>query len=287
MPNGRNIAVNHTYLGKGLTPGRIGPMSMEMCIWLDARIGFQTFLSANPDQEIAQRMFSGHFAGEHHEWDIRCRLAGSRGYEPSPLCEPSGTLTPYGYEIAFLCQSHIQDNMDIIGIHPEILDEEKWTKTVDVFLMGGLTKRQASMLKLLYFAIIDAERTNRLELDERFQSYRKQQELKADTNVGLEFLPDLVSASGTVDLFAERDARNVSQDFQAIMYGAENTTRKAFVPTAMFGQKARTDLNTLIKYGLVDMRAYVSGVRGRPKHVVRVSPPGAVVVNDLMLQELI
>lgn len=56
---------------------------------------------------------------------------------------------------------------------------------------------------------------------------------------------------------------------------------QAFVPTAPFGQRARTDTNYLIKYGLVDLKAYITGRQGRPKHVIRTSIQGRKVLTDL------
>ena len=64
------------------------------------------------------------------------------------------------------------------------------------------------------------------------------------------------------------------------------TGTQAFVPTATFGQKARTDLRYLIRYGMVELKAYVTG-RGRPKHIIRVSTPGERILLDLQKQGLI
>jgi hypothetical protein len=298
FPNTTSIAINHPILGYGTTPSEIGPMSIELALWLKDRLELVNFKKMSKDLEHAEFMEKSFQRQESHEWDLRCRLAGVRGYT-HPLCNEIADFTPLGLQLAERVSTYLTESTDALQENPQVTDPDLWTKTEDVFLMGNITIRQAAMLKVLLSAINEAEQTNRTELDEQFRSAGAAERVKEEDIVrqARQSAKEAKEAGiGTfLNIFAERQTFNVPQAFQAKVYGyAIDPTNPmghgpsvAFVPTAMFGHRARVDLKNLVKYGLVDMKAYITGVRGRPKHLVRVSTPGSIVVKDLTAKGII
>lgn len=294
-PNSRFIPINHPILGKGLLPSRIGPMSVELAKWLKFRLDWQK-QQEEGNSLGAERTSSYYFKNpETHEWNMRCMLASIRAYKPE-LCTELGYLTPTGRTLAELVFELFQEKGSLVTSDANMFKSETWTKTDQVFIMGQITIRQAAMLKLLWTACLDAEQTNREELDEEFRSWqtieRRDEEAKAASRAQLvkDIREDIKEAGGPetyLDVLFERELHNEPQSFQARVIGGHGQERKAFVPTAIFGQRARNDLTNLIRYGLVDLKAVATGLRGRPKHIVRVSQPGQVVVTDLTNEHLI
>lgn len=95
--------------------------------------------------------------------------------------------------------------------------------------------------------------------------------------------------AGLEDLVDGTLQSTLPQDFSAIVLPFEKLAieNKVWVPTATFGQKARNDLVVLVRYGLVDLKQYNEGNKGRPKHVIRPSRIGYTVLRDLEAMRLL
>jgi hypothetical protein len=196
-----------------------------------------------------------------------------------------------------------------------LTEREFWTKADHCFLSMEITKRQYSMLQMLDRAMKEAEQTNRQELDAKYKSAKTAQMLEELDELGESASSreelirlDALRATGTASsVSAEQAGITTSQSFQAIMLKDYQRSHlpigeqvqlmqtpdlsqpapvyHAYVPTAMFGQRARNDLNNLVKYGLVHLKSWSTGVRGRPRHIVRVSEVGHILLNDPELQQ--
>jgi hypothetical protein len=275
----------------GDIPERIGIMSTELAIWLEAKTRYAIDLEIGDDldKQLAQKALNRFGDAKTHNWNMRCLLAATRGYLPV-LCDPVGSLSPTGRVIGEFLVNLFKD------IRPDLVDSgffksETWTKTDQVIAHGNISVRQATMLKVIHLACLEAEYLKREELDKEYISSRNAE------RVGIEDTKDrdakgaikamnLPKTTGSdqeriLELMFERDSQNVPQSMQARLVGGYGPDRQAYVPTAMFGQRARNDLTNLVRYGLVDLKAVANGLRGRPKHIVRVSPTGLVVVTDL------
>jgi len=90
----------------------------------------------------------------------------------------------------------------------------------------------------------------------------------------------------TSDIMRVVEEHNQPQPLIARTYQT-GETRQGFVPTSILEQKSRNDLKVLVKLGLVDLKAVAAGVRGRPKHIVRVNDIGRIMVEDLTARKLI
>jgi len=314
FPNEHSIVISNPYLGKGTTAFQIGQISTELFLWLRAKFQQEQALAkaeqTTNDPKVGQLAFTGQSLSKAiHDFNMRSLLSAVKSYDPPlatlthPLPGIVGRLTQQGETYANLVQDCIYENL--LG-RPDIeeiaLNQASWTQADHVFVNGEISLRQARMLQLLQRAVYDAEQTNRKELDERFKAklhlspgYSDKETEKAEGDEETESEgkdpdePNLqildVVGNSLLDLMINQQRANDTQDFQAIVLDLgldqRSNIRQAFVPTAIFGTRARTDMKNLTKYGLVDLKAYATGNRGRPKHIVRVSPTGAIVLDHL------
>jgi hypothetical protein len=278
FPNNRDISVFHPILGRGEEPTRLGDMSHELAQWLKWKLDEHNAISE--DQSEIHNFARFFRQSDIQAFNTRSHISAARGYNPV-LALDSGQLTQPGIERARLASAVIA-----LGIGQNvnsILKPSELEYTEDVFITGNITIRQAALLEAAHNAIIEAEELDRRELDKEFKTFL--QGYKGDN-------PHIPSEDHEepelelTELFKIRSFTNTTQPVQAITYNV-GPSREGYVPTAIFGQKARNDLKNLVKYGLVDLRAQAQGVRGRPKHVFRVSPTGLVVVKDLSRQNII
>jgi hypothetical protein len=293
-PNPSKIFINHPILGKGDIPERIGPMSTELAIWLESKTRYAIDIESGDalDKKMAISALNKFSDPKTHDWNMRCLLAATRGYLPL-LCTPSGQLSTMGRVLGEMLVKIIQEH------RPELRDigfyrSEEWTQTDHVIVHGNISVRQAAMLKVIEMACLEADRNKREELDKEYLSARSAERQAEETkNQEMqEMVKDMdLSKAGEqeriLEVMFERDSHNIPQSMQARLVGGYGPDRLAYVPTAMFGQRARNDLTNLVRYGLVDLKAVANGLRGRPKHIVRVSPPGSVIVADLVEQGII
>lgn len=291
------IVIAHPVFCKGMQMAEIGAMSTELGIWLNARYQIESMPDNEFNTDIKASMGKRFERQENIDWDMRSRLAATRGYA-SPLCLPSGDLTALGTEKAkqvFELYAHVADQLNEDDTWTS---SDKWTKADHVIMSGDITVRQAAMLRVVRNACLDAERTNRTRLDARFipADLIPTGVTRRDLLISEGFNPDDYvhnypeSPKAMTTLFEIANSNNDSlPDMQGFIIDdtTENVARLAWVPTATFGQKARNDLKNLIRYGLVDLRAWHTPTRGRSKHIIRVSLPGQVLLSDLEDRKLI
>jgi hypothetical protein len=285
--NKLGVRINHPLLGKGDLVGEIGPISVELMIWLKAKreLDVARRLAANPD-DVPQY---GQFLSSQKDrvWDHRCRWAATKIYKPR-LADELGNLTENGQAKANYVIEKLQSLRDILNEEPDILDIDKWTQADQVIAMGTLSLRQAKMLRVIHNAIIDAERMNREYLDREYRSQRTEDERRRRQIAQLAEEPQLAAgfnleqASLALAIEAEKSDESVQQLQGVVIDGGPNYGRKGFVPTAPFSQKTRNDLAALLRFGLLDLSALVNAGRGRPKHVVRLSRPGQVLLEHVI-----
>lgn len=285
------IAIAHPIFCKGMLMAEVGAMSTELGSWLNARWQLEEIPDNEYNSDMKASMGKRFQRQENVDWDMRCRLASTRGYA-SALCHANATLTALGTEKAkqvFDLYSKVADqlNEDDTWTNPD-----KWSKADHVIMSGDITTRQALMLRVVRNACRDAEQQNRTRLDARFipADLIPFGYTRTDMLISEGFNPDEYehrlpeTPQGMKTLFNADDRINDSlPDMQGFIIDDEthNASRLAWVPTATFGQKARNDLKNLIRYGLVDLRAWHTPTRGRSKHVIRVSLPGQVLTSDL------
>jgi len=78
-----------------------------------------------------------------------------------------------------------------------------------------------------------------------------------------------------------------SETFVPNVFHVATDVWEGWVPTSTFAQNTRNDLTQLLKYGLVDMRAWHTGGRGRARHVIRPSTIGRILLKDLEKEGII
>ncbi len=290
--NPSNVVINHNLLGKGPLVGQIGPMSVELMIWLKAKreLDVARRLAANPDEVPQYGQFLS--SQKDREWDHRCRWAATKIYKPR-LADELGNLSEDGQIKANYVIEKLQSLKDILNDDPNILNIDKWTKADQVIAMGSLSIRQAKMLRVIHNATIDAERMNREFLDREYRSNRTEDDRRRreiariaeeTTNQTNQQSQAFNAEQAILSLAIEAEkADDKVQELQGIVIdGGPNYGRKGFVPTAPFSQKSRVDLAALLRFGLLDLSALVNAGRGRPKHVVRLSRPGQVLLEHVI-----
>lgn len=276
---GDMLVIKHKLMGNSQEAANLGPMSMELALWLEYKLteadmreqedsdglaGIQYFL--NRDPVLADVV-------------IRSQLAGMRGYDPK-LVEQYDYLTHLGLEKAKRARiviKEINETLDNIVYSPN-----DWHNSDEMFITAGIHKRAIMMLRVMKSAIHEARRRYEDGTDAP-PPVKVNDETKETTRS----LPPEQNEFPTIDSIA--DLRHVVKktelptNFETIIFYGELTDEESrcWVPTAAFGQRARYDLNILVKYGLVDLKSYNLGNKGRPKHIVRPSRIGHTVLKDL------
>ena len=301
----KTIIISHPIAGLGPQPAQLGPMSLELALWLKYRL--EEFLAHSTYDHLEAAQLANFFQSpDVHEWNVRCILAGTRGYK-TKLCAETGKLSEYGLTIAKTATEIIDQTerelfkSDPTGVAPKNFKNWRtWKSADELFISANFSVRQARMLKLMLDAITEAERLNKQHLvydwtkistndeiagngTEPLPVSQKPQTDEDDQNGETRLLPPV---SELTDILSYKSHHIENQPFEAITLMSD-IGRRGFVPTAIFGQKARNDMKMLTKYGLVDIKAYAHGQRGRPKHVVRPSVIGDRLVADLVRRGII
>lgn len=292
------ILIAHDKAGIGEEIEHLGEMSTELAIWLEGKL-FEHSLPT-----IAPKLQNTATGETVDYWDktnivtnpyirsmiARCALSAQRGYR-HPYSDTLGNLTPLGLDKANQVQQIIQiinDDGDFWAYQPQ-----KWTKATDVLIKATIPTRALSLLLLIQSAIIEAEK--------RYNAYALEHPGEAQDPHSPDILnlntanpinptdrPKVFKGERRVADFYEVEIESaVTQDVSAMLYLIGTRRREAWVPSATFGQRARSDLKYLVRFGLVDLKAYVAGGRGRPRHVLRVSPTGQIVLDDLLTRKIL
>jgi sortase (surface protein transpeptidase) len=295
MNFGQAIFIAHKLVGNHPNVLELGEMSMELAIWLEAELS-RTRLKESGDQDALTGL--NNFLGQPQIRAIveRSENAAERGYTPQ-LRDEYGNMTQDGRIKAELVSEIIQEVNEFRENYA--YTPMSWIGADEIIINATIPVRSLKMLQMLSRGTAEAEDIHRngrlaqtvqqqqrlLEL-ENSENSDKAENAEESENSNQQQDSDKKPYIGVVSI---RDTRaNVAtpnQEFQPQIYnGAQGA--QAYVPTSTFGQKARTDLRYLIRYGLVELKAYVTG-RGRPKHIIRVSTPGERILLDLQHRNLL
>lgn len=291
------IVIKHELMGNSLEAKELGPMSMELALWLEYKLQEEDFRKHNDEDNLAGIQYFLNRDPYLKELVTRSQLAAMRGYKPK-LAEQFDYLTPQGYEKAKKARiviKEINETLDNI-----VYDPGMWKKTDEFFVTAGIPRRCANMLNMMDKALKQAKQNFDNDPDKEHLPPvifgEEDKPLKKDQTPKLTLSQSKHRELSEIDLQQPRPVLSDIKDnlkktelppeFDTLTFYGElsDESTRCWVPTAAFGQNARNDLNVLIRYGLVDLKQYNIGSKGRPKHIIRVSRVGQLVLKDM--QEL-
>lgn len=322
LPTPQGIFFNHPIIGALTESQELGEMSMELILTLHTL----SLLDENPDIQAedsyvatnsafrtnlinpstGELMSKTDFTAQPRIRALRDRayISATKGYNPPLIQQISSrhtpTLTPAGHIYAKNATHVINilnDEVDNLGYEPH-----RWQEADMLFNSASIPRRALGMLYMLNAGITEAE--------QRYASHNMS--LLASRQDPVEDPSALAEQLGLLDPFnapknkANSDVKSLDetrvslvslmgaidrvnmpvQEFEAALYPVGAQKFEAWVPTATFGQKARTDLKYLIKFGLVEIRAFISAGRGRSKHIIKPSLPGTSLLTDLARKKI-
>lgn len=287
------ILIAHPVAGLGEEIEQLGEMSTELAIWLDGKL---------LESSIAPKIQNDNKSGLSTYWDqphlaalnARCMIAASKGYK-NPLSDKYGELTPLGQDKANQAQKVIQiinDNSPT-GEDYWAYQPNKWKIATDVLIKATIPIRALTLLDMIEHAVSEAEQTYNVYSTEHPNETQDPQtpdilDLNPNSPQSPTDRPRVFQGERRVaDFYEVEKDTEVTQKVNACLYLIGTRRREAWVPTATFGQRARSDLKVLVRFGLVSLKAYIAGGRGRPRHVLRVSPPGRIIINDMAIRKIL
>lgn len=293
---GTHVLIAHKLGGAGELAENLGQMSLELANWLSAMHMKQTAqqrnniidedLAAQSDQnrtlpnDLETELFTfSRLSQENHEIIERSKNAAQRGYKPA-LYE-FGRLTHIGEIKAQQAQEVIRDineQQQDLTFMPHL-----WTDLDDYFIRADIPIRSLKMLKLIHAALTKAESDvaayNMAVMAGRIDPTEPGKTAEARQKAWNEqFVPAKKLAS--LETFASEDTKPET-DFDVVFLDVADDKKQPFAHTSTLRQKGRTDLQYLIKFGLVNLAGYRDGARGRPKHVVWPSKVGLKALSEL------
>lgn len=280
---GTHIAVINTTAATMPELQKIGHISTEFAIWLDATRRIQVINQGMSLQTDAINQMLQ--APNMYDSIVRSRLAAAIGYRP-PLATQDGTLTELGNDRADLLRPIITRLADET---PELLrSPQSWTKADQAFLSMTIMLRQAKLLSAIRKATKQLEttenRTGAILHQERPKSADNDQNNQNESSVRI------------LDFTQIDDRRNESLIdtmqlpgfvMESLPPGQNEKVRQGWLVTSNLSASGKNDIKTLLRFGLLDRRAMLKAGRGRPASIVRVSFPGQLLLNDLRREGLV
>lgn len=288
MPFGDKVLIANKYrdVSRGPDAMLLGEMSIELAIYLEAKLNEQKARELYDQIVTDESVRAMQFFDQPELKDTvgRCYNAGNRGYSPR-LIDTRNNLTEEGIEKANQAIPVIAELNEISG--GIAYKPNEWRNAEDFFIIATIPVRSLRMLQVIYRAITRAEQKDANEAlgtnfplpfptDDDLPEQTDKSNGKNKTDEGM--LEALMNVQDNVDM---PQTKFTPQLYQS------GANREAYVPTATFNQKAKTDIKYLIKFGLVELKAYVGGHRGRPKHVVRHSRAGSILLVNLEEKKII
>lgn len=291
---GNNIVVMHKTMGRSTEAYELGPMSMELALYLDYKLKELELRDKGDLENLSGIQYLLTKDTYLRDIIIRSQLAGMRGYKPR-IVEEFDLITPYGLmkaRKAKIVVDEINKEFDNIVYAPG-----DWQNLDEMFITAGFPIRVLTMLKLLIKGIKVGYERYQQEQQSNKPSIQNPLEGILDEFIPIDPMQNLKIAAQKqqeaptpqVDVLSDiRDARRQAdipqQRFDPFIIPNSidiSTDNRVWVATSTFTQKSRNDLNVLIKYGLVDLKTYNLGEIGRPKHIVRPSLTGNKLIKDL------
>jgi len=286
---GNLIVVKHKTMGNSKEAYDLGPMTMELALWLEYKLREHEYRLANDTDNLAGIQY--YLKRDPYLTDLvnRSKLAAYRGYNPRLVDSTYNTLTPLGLERARQASIVITEiNQEFNNI---VYVPAEWVNLDEMFVTAGIPIRIINMLRTIHNALIEAqshvEAGNWHNVDEESEQYEKdidEQELALQRIAAENRQKAKKTKSSIVNITTLEDNLNVTERPEEITVKLLNTGApkpEAWVPTAPFGQRGRNDLNVLVKYGLIDLRSYLTGDKGRPKHIIKPARNGLVLLENL------
>src|SRR6185369_14616657 len=298
---GSNILVFH-HIGDihyQIEKSGLGDCSVELAVWLDAKHRESQWRAQGAtDADISQTFIHSR---EAQLLATRAHVAAVRGYRPR-WADMNGQLTPVG-------QSKLTSAVQAINSILEETDNEPfqpkaWQTAEQAYLRAVIPKRTLKLLTVIKQAIHAAEHKYN-EVAENEQDPTTLAKHARDLGLTVPGLTPEINRTHTqpsnthpLPAFqpvpftqANMNMPNVVQDVESrdtLLFRALLATRwDAWVPASMFTSTTRHDMFTAYRYGLVDLHAFNSGTRGRPRLIIRVSSVANMVLADLARRKLI
>lgn len=296
---GQHVSVNNDEACSHPDMLKLGHLSTELLLWLDMTRRIEVMrkmdMSANA-QNLETRMVSPNF----YQTVVRARTAAYVGYRPA-YADIDGNLTSLGLGKAELAQriveALISAKVEFISVKPA-----NWQTSEEAFVNMVIPIRAARLLKLFKSACLEAEQRDAAARE-------RDREDMPGIHGKPTGAPKLIKTGNSdsterlqlLDIIETGQAKLVPTDdsvdtlvFDVMTIPAQTSTdaadapkpvpqsvRQAWVPAAPLSSVARNDLKVLLRFGLVDRRSLFTTNRGRPPSVVRVSPPGEILLKDL------
>lgn len=322
---GDYVFIAHPIVGNSPAVQHLGDISLELCLYLETKLteldlaehgdpnaitGLKNFFDNPPMRALYSRGYN----------------ACKRAYQP-PYLDKLGNLTPLGQDKAMLAKEIIcelneyQDNLAYEPLKWLEAQDIIVNATIPIRALRLLNVIQSAISKAEQLNAKDAmslmiaemdrrsgqtfeefQRNNTIQNeDENGQTEQEEQNIETEQTTQIEQIrnkttntpiaPETTSKPQQNEMLLlnelELQSNMPDANIAAEIFNLNSGISEGYVPTAPFGQRARTDLKHLIKFGLVDMRAYVTPGRGRPKHVLRVSIPGQHVLRSLITKGIL
>ena len=279
---GNLIIVKHKTMGNSPEATNLGGMSMELALWLEYKLREHEYRLANDTDNLAGIQY--YLKRDPYLTDLvnRSKLAAYRGYNPRLVDSAYNTLTPFGLEKARQASIVISEiNQEFNNI---VYVPAEWVDLDEMFVTAGIPIRIINMLRTIHNALIEAqakvEAGDWHNADEQDETDKDPlQRITEENKQKVQRRTDDI-----VNITTLEDNLKVTERPEEITVKLLNTGApkpEAWVPTAPFGQRGRNDLNVLVKYGLIDLRSYLTGDKGRPKHIIKPARNGLVLLENL------
>jgi len=290
---GDTIFFAHKIGQGGEYADHLGDMSLELAVWLESRYydlklaqqaksDDNTLNITDPQVSYEKILSNNQDLMEMHD---RSCLAGSKYYDP-PLCTVTGQLVNNGLIKAEQAIDVIREINDRAG-HDIAYNPNTWDDADDFFVKATIPIRSLKMLQVILKAINAAEnrvREGKAPIYDTSDTAQEKEQKEQNEQKAQREQDALVPRAQRLSDFRAKVAEP-DKDFNIVMLNVSHVpgmqVLKGFVPTALLRQKARTDLNYLFKYGLINLGAYRDGNIGRPKHIIFPAKPGIKVIDHL------
>lgn len=317
---GTYVAIRHVALENDIIPTDLHDISVELAIWLHAKLNEDKWRdSGMPDGTLnGPRSFLGQT--KMRDLAERSLVASLRGFRPE-LCTSFGNLTSVGSALAQTLGPLVDQ---IAEQSRSAWEPTQWTQADELFLTAGIPVTAIRILNLFYVAVtkterafLDARRASEPLDDVRFRipgvNILLPQETAQSTNNFIKLQEQALPAKDpnapqdqskvpfrsiptftpTPTSVMNNSHRETTQHFDEtstyLMQAAvsEGSHWQAWVPVSVFQPSTRNLMRYLYRLGLVDLRAFNTQGRGRPRLIIRTSSVGERLLRHLAQEKML
>lgn len=302
---GTNIAICHVAFEGDTLPQGAQDLSVELLLWLNAKQNEQKWR----DQGTPDGTLNGprSFLAQQKMRDLaeRSLVAARRGFRPE-LANEAGYLTTVGSALAARMSplvDHLAQNTSTAW------DPTTWVRADELFITAAIPVNVVKILNLFYVAVTKTERkfaeVRQTSGDlNQFQipgtnlfttpnnagtptgNFIRAQMTESPRTPIPTFVPLPTSTLPGVlkDTTQQFDETNTYLMQTALN---EGSMWHAWVPVSIFQPSTRTAMRYLYRLGLVDLRAFSTQGRGRPRLIVRTSSVGERLLRHLANENML